>query len=202
MEKDLIASEIEEFTKNTIFSDLSQGDPLWDVQHTTAVVHHLKNILLHNDNLGDVDTSTLIIAAYAHDWGYTKFYKQGVSLTKEDYMKAKKTHAQIGYEKMSELLKNSVYSVLSEAQKNRVLHLIIVHDNIEDLKDKDEFILMEADTLGGLDTDFITSTWTKEQTLRHLEGVSEKRLPKFITQYGKQEFEKCYQKRLNAEAAS
>lgn len=198
MPRQLIAPQIEEFTRQEIFKDLSTGDPLWDVPHTTAVVHHLKQILENTPGLDNVDSTVLIIAAYGHDWGYSNFYKHGRSLTKEEYMAAKKTHAEIACQKMTELLANDVYHGLTSSQKDRILHLILIHDQLELLKDNDELILMEADTLGGLDTDFITPTWTKEQALRHLEVVREKRFPKFITDYGKKEFEICIRKRTGA----
>jgi hypothetical protein len=198
MEQALISPSIEQFTKQAIFMDLSKGDPLWDVPHTTAVVHHLKQILKASPDLKEVNSAVAIIAAYGHDWGYSAFYKSGQSLTKEEYMEAKKTHAEIACKKMGDLLNNDIYLELNQKQKDRILHLILVHDQLDILKDKDELVLMEADTLGGLDTDFVTSNWTKEQNIRHLEVVRERRLPKFITQWGKTEFEKCFVKRMNA----
>ena len=198
MEKDLISPSIEKFTKEAIFKELSAGDPLWDVPHTTAVVHHLKQILKYSPGLEDVDSTVVIIAAYGHDWGYSKFYRPGQPLTKEEYMEAKKTHAKMAYEKINYLLKNDIYKTLNSVQKDRILHLILVHDQLDILKDKDELVLMEADTLGSLDADFVTSTWTKEQTLKHLEDVRKKRLTKFITRQGINEFEECFRKRMNA----
>jgi hypothetical protein len=66
------------------------------------------------------------------------------------------------------------------------------------LKDNDELVLMEADTLGGLDTDFVTPSWTKEQNAKYLEDVRNKRFPKFISPQGKHAFGECFKKRLNA----
>ena len=74
MENELISKVIEDYTKEHIFSDLSKGDPKWDIPHTTAVVHHLKEIVKATPDI-DVDTTVLIIAAYGHDWGYSNFYK-------------------------------------------------------------------------------------------------------------------------------
>jgi|SRR3989344_1403017 len=196
MAKELISKVIEDYTKEQIFADLSKGDPKWDIPHTTAVVHHLKEIIKSTPRL-NVDTTVLIIAAYGHDWGYSNFYKHGQSLTKEEYLEAKKTHAQLAQEKMKKLLSNNIYDILNSSQKDRILHLILVHDNFDSLTETDELILMEADTLGGLDTDFVTSTWTKEQDIRHVSAVREKRLSHFITPYGKNTFEICAEKRLS-----
>lgn len=198
MEIHLIPSDIEDYTRKEVFKSLSRGDPKWDVPHTTGVVYHLKRIIHNSPEIGEVDSEVMILAAYGHDWGYSEFYQSGRSLTKEEYLEAKKSHAQIAVSKMRKLLVNRIYDDLSQDRKDRILHLILVHDELDILKDKDELILMEADTLGGLDTDFVTPTWTREQSLKHLEVVRNKRLPKFITDYGKREFEVCSTKRLNS----
>ena len=76
--------EIEKKLQEVIFPELSKGDPKWDLPHTKSVVHYVKEILENKDADG-VDSDVLITAAYAHDWGYTKFYKQGESLTQPEY---------------------------------------------------------------------------------------------------------------------
>lgn len=49
---------------------------------------------------------------------------------------------------------------------------------------------MEADTLAGLDVNFVTPSFTAEENEEHMQQVREKRLPLFVTDYGKQQFEK------------
>jgi len=39
------------------------------------------------------------------------------------------------------------YTIGCPKKKDRILHLIKVHDDLDILRDKDEIILMEADTL-------------------------------------------------------
>lgn len=80
MAKEVISELIENYTKEYIFKDLSKGDPNWDIPHTTAVVHHLKELIKATPDI-DLDATVLIIAAYGHDWGYADFYNQGQALT-------------------------------------------------------------------------------------------------------------------------
>ncbi len=190
----MIPAEIEKFTKDTIFSDLSKGNPTWDVPHTTAVVHYVKEIIKANPNL-NLDPVVLVLAAYAHDWGYSQYYRPGEALPFDEYMEAKKTHAAISAQRMAELLKNQVYDTVTVAQKARILHLVTVHDKKSDLKDADELVLMEADTLGGLDVDFAIPSFDEVGNSKYMKGTRETRLPLFITDYSKKRFEVLFKKR-------
>lgn len=184
----------EDYLKNIIFGDLRKGDPNWDLPHTEAVVHHIKQIVKNSPQL-NLDLVVLVFAAYGHDWGYAKFYKKGESLSREDYMKAKKLHMGLGADKMKKVLSNGVFDHLTKNQKKRILHLISVHDNLDILKENDELALMEADTLGGLDINFVKPSFTKEENEKHMQGVLKKRRPKFITNYGKKKFDELFKLR-------
>lgn len=188
--------EIEQKLQEVIFPELSKGDPKWDLPHTKSVVHYVKEILNNTDTL-EKDKDVLIIAAYAHDWGYTKFYKQGESLTQLEYSEAKKYHMDIGADKIKELLKDDVFSVLDSEQRSRIVHLVKIHDKLDGLNDLDEIILMEADTLGGLDTDFVTPSFTREENERYMNNVKSKRLTLFRNNYSKEKANELFEKRLN-----
>lgn len=184
---------IEKYTKQIIFSDLKKGDPDWDIPHTTAVVHYTKEIIKHS-NL-DLDPTVLVISAYAHDWGYVPFYKPGKSLSFDEYKEAKKSHADISAQKTNDLLKNEVYIDLTNQRKQRIIHLVAIHDKKDQLKDTDELTLMEADTLGGLDLDFVIPSFDAKGNSKYMTGIREKRLPLFINDYSKNKFEELFKKR-------
>jgi hypothetical protein len=174
---------IEDYLKSAIFPELESGRPNWDKPHTEAVVFYLKEIL-NCENL-NLDEDVLIIAAYAHDWGYSGLFKNGEEINYDQILDMKEEHARIGAIKISKLLKNQIFDFLSQEQKERIIHLVFVHDRLNELKDIDEITLMEADTLGGLDINFIIPTIDRESNKRYLEMVKNKRLGLFIHGFSK-----------------
>ena len=114
-----------------------------------------------------------------------------------EYMKAKKQHMDIGAKNVKNLLEDSVYGDLSEKQKERIIHLVRVHDDLESIKDLDERILVEADTLAGLDTDFMKPTFDPESNEKYLNSVKKKRLSLFTTDFSIKTFDIVLQKRVD-----
>jgi hypothetical protein len=188
--------EYEKYLKRIIFPELERGRPGWDKPHTEAVVHWIKNIINNSPEL-ELDMDVLVIAAYAHDWGYADLFDKGAKVDLDDILDAKKEHMIIGAGKLAELLKNKAFNFLTFSQKQRALHLVRNHDNLSYIKDDDERILVEADTLGALDVDFIKPFTDKKQGERYMQGVIKKRLPLFITDYGKKQFKILFKKREN-----
>ena len=54
---------------------------------------------------------------------------------------------------------------------------------------------MEAHTLGGLDTTFYKPSFDIESNAKYMKNVQERRRPLFITDLGKQEFERLFRLR-------
>lgn len=184
----------EDLLKAKIFPELEAGISNWDKPHTEAVVEHIKAIIENSPQL-NLDKDVLIIAAYAHDWGYSGLFEAGKPLSLDDINNAKKAHMRIGADKLSKLLQASVFNFLSEERKKRAVHLVGVHDKLGDLKDPDEIVLMEADTLGGLDIEKVKPSFDKASNERYMRGVRKMRYPKFMTDHGKKQFEKLYRSR-------
>lgn len=99
----------------------------------------------------------------------------------------KKEHLRIGAEKIRALLEDPSFSFLSDQQKERIIHLVGIHDRLNELKDIVELIIMEADTLGALDSHYVTPTFEKESNDAYMRGPLLRRLSLFITDYGKKE---------------
>ncbi len=186
--------KIEKFLINEIFPDLERGRANFDKPHTVAVVYWLKQILKRNSEL-NLDETVLLIAAYAHDWGYADLFAKGQKLKYDDVKNAKVTHMEVGAEKVNELLKNEVFSSLTDKQKARCIHLVRVHDKLDNLKDSDELVLMEADTLGGLDISRVEPTFNVESNNKYIFEVKRRRVPRFITEFGKETVGMLVQKR-------
>ena len=186
---------LEKFLQSNIFPELKEGRPGWDKPHTESVVHYFKEIIHHTPDLS-IDFAVVLIAAYAHDWGYVGLFHKGEELKLQQILDVKKQHMEIGVQKVTKLLRDPFVSFLNDQQKVRIIHLVGIHDQLNLLKDTDEFILMEADTLGALDTDRIVPFSDKESSDRYLQGVEKKRKPLFITNYGKSKLQELYKKRL------
>ena len=188
--------KVEKYLKKKILPDLEKGRPNFDKPHTLAVVYWLKQIINHNPQLG-LDKVVLLIAAYAHDWGYGGMFEQKKQAQYEEVKNAKIEHMKRGAAKLQKLLNDSFFSCLTDEQKERAIHLVAVHDNLSILKDSDELVLMEADTLGALDVSFVKPTFDFESNERYMKEVKEKRVPRFITEFGKSMVKKLIQQRAD-----
>lgn len=137
----------------------------------------------------------MLIAAYAHDWGYANLFTNGKLADYDTVANTKNAHMEVGAKKLKQLLTASFFCFLNEKQKNRAIHLVKVHDQLDKLNDPDEIILLEADTLGAMDIDLVKSTFDKKSNEKYIQELTEKRLPKFITEYSIQEASKLIKKR-------
>lgn len=187
---------VENFLQEHIFPELERGRPNFDKPHTQGVVHHIKEVIKRNSQL-NLDEDVLIISAYAHDWGYAGLFQDGRPINLDRVKEEKPLHAKLSAEYVTKLLRNSIFDYLSDERKARIAHLVAMHDRLEELRDTDELILMEADTLGGLDVSFITPTFDKDSNDRIMNGFRKRRQPLLVTDYAKEMFEKVFQSRVD-----
>lgn len=187
--------KIEEYLKERILSDLEKSRGGFDKIHTLEVVEWIKQIINHNPNL-KLDRAVLIIAAYAHDWGYSGLFKNDEIMIFNKIENAKRLHEKLGAEKINNLLKEDIFSYLTNKQKERCVHLVAVHDKKFEIKDTDELILAEADILSGIDIDNKPKL-DSESNKSFMDSVLNTRLPKFITEFSKSEAEKLIKKRVD-----
>lgn len=178
--------QAEKKLQEIILPDLEKGRANFDKPHTEAVVKHIKDLIAHNEHLR-LDEEVLVIAAYAHDWGYTDLFKDTTSSRNYKKIKeAKPLHMKIGAEKIQKLLNNPVFDYLSADQKARIVHLVGIHDAITEHKDPDELILMEADTLGAIDISSVPPGFDKETNKIYMNKSVKFRLSHFISGRGKE----------------
>lgn len=173
-----LALRLENFT--TLF--LSEGRADWDVPHTKAVVYHAGQIA-KKENL---DELVLITTAWLHDIGYYGQFENLDSSLYEDIQDRKVRHMLLGPLYSKEFLNRpEISKFYTQEQKNRIIHLISVHDKIEELKDLDELAFMEADTLGAIDVSRVKSTFTKQDAEKYIiKDLLGRRRPKFKTPTG------------------
>lgn len=186
----------EEYLKKKILPDLVDSRGGFDKIHTLEVVDWIKRIIDHNSQLR-LDRVVLIIAAYAHDWGYSGIFKKDQVMNNKIIDSAKPLHMVLGAEKTRKLLADDFFSFLTDKQKERCIHLVAVHDKKYEIKDTDEVILMEADMLSTLDVDTDKSVIDAESNKAVMDSILNIRLPKFITKFSKHEAKRLIQRRIN-----
>lgn len=125
-----------------------------------------------------LDPKILVTAAYAHDWGYIDLFQENCDY---DIIQDRKIlHMELGAKRIVELLRSKCRSGYTDNQIERIRHLVYVHDRLQQLKDDDELMLMEADTMGALDSDLVKPTYDKADHEKYIVEVEGKRRPLFI----------------------
>lgn len=159
---------IEQIIANKILPQLKFGRGKFDHDHTLAVVDWIK-WLIQKNNSSELDSAVLITSAYAHDWGYVGLFKENEGENLQKITQKKAQHMERGARKINYFLKTKLSNYFTREQIQRVIHLVAVHDKIEKLNAEDEIILMEADTLGMIDSDKVKPTFSYEDNKKFLE---------------------------------
>ena len=157
----MIINKTEKIIARRILPEVKKkGRKNFDYLHIKTVVYWIKKIIkqLNNKNL---DQLVLTTAAYAHDWGYIDLFNN-VETNLKTNMERKKLHMIRGAKMIAAYLKKDLSSYFTDQQIKRITHLVRVHDQVEKLKDEDEIILMEADTLGMLDAKRMKPTFSEK----------------------------------------
>jgi hypothetical protein len=187
----------ERVLQQIILKDLTnKGRPDWDRPHTEAVVYWMKYLLEKIDNPA-LNRKVLITAAYAHDWGYANLFPRGERVTVENVLPHKEHHMKRSAEMIERLLYQRLSSYYTEAEILRVVHLVSVHDKVRELKDEDELLLMETDTLGMIDEERSPATMGTAERDRFLKNsIYNLRLPRFMHSEAKKVAQELLSKRL------
>jgi putative nucleotidyltransferase with HDIG domain len=178
-----ITAELENKIEEFAVSLLRQGRKDWDEPHTRAVVYYA-----HKLGEGkDINQKVLITAAWLHDIGYIGLFDEDSQYrTFEEIKQRKALHMEKGAEMAKEFLNQAgIREFYNPDEIDRVIHLVKVHDKLSELKDLDEIILAEADTLGALDYKRVKHTLDQKSMESWIEGVKRKRAPIFATDMGK-----------------
>lgn len=174
---------IERTLRSVILKDLARsGRPQWDKPHTEAVVYWMKYLLKEiNKPESELNPKVLITAAYAHDWGYYGLFDQKNPITVQQARSQKVEHLKRGAQRIEQLLYTRLAGYFTDAEAQRVIHLVGIHDKIGELKDEDEILLMECDALGMIDVERVRPTLSPEENHNLMRtSIAAKRLPKFV----------------------
>lgn len=189
IEADQIPDAIKPELEGYALGFLSHGRD-WDVPHTEAVIHYASTIA----RSVKVDGLVIATAAVLHDIGYYALFSGSASTQYDQVMDKKADHMLNGALLAKALMdRESVGRYYKAEQKNRVVHLVSVHDRIEELNQLDELVLMEADTLGAIDVKRVTPTFDLPNAQKYIANdLLGRRVPKFKTDLGKQLFEQLF----------
>ncbi len=173
---------------------LSKGRPGFDVPHTLAVVHWANELT----RIHSLDRLVLITAAYLHDIGYFGRFDDLEVADRAQVLDRKAAHMIAGAKMAGDFLNSDgVRDYFSEEQRARIVHLVSVHDNLEKLTDLDELVLMEADTLGAIDTEKVQPTFKGREALNYLDVTVAKRRSRFVTSEAMQAFDQLAERYRN-----
>ncbi len=186
--KPIIPQELEIKIEEFALGFLRQGRKEWDEPHTRAVAFYVEEIAKSEG----LDTLVLKTAAWLHDTGYIGLFDGNESKNLGQVMDRKTMHMINGAKYAKEFLdKPEISGYYTEDQKERIVHLISIHDKIEELTELDEIVLMEADTLGAIDISRVSTTFNKEDVMKYIEKeLMSRRYPKFKTEMGRSLFQK------------
>ena len=174
----------EDYLRTHVLRDLERGRPNWDRPHTERVVSYIKLIDEQNPAM-NLDRHVLVTAAYLHDWGYSTLFRGTKALYDHKTIKAK--HAIRSAKHWQTIQNKAAFRRFSQSQKDRITHLVTVHDKVADLVDTDELILMEADTLGALATESPLDTFSNGSYIKYLKKTKKQRIKRFVTQWSRDE---------------
>ncbi|MEA2056135.1 MAG: hypothetical protein U9O78_00240 [Patescibacteria group bacterium] len=189
-------SRVEKILRQIILKDLAnKGRRGWDKPHTEAVVYWIKYLLEEIDQ--EFDHLVMVTAAYAHDWGYMGLFEGIDSSDYREIIKRKKMHMKLGADKIEQLIYRRLSRFFTEKQTLRTVYLVEWHDAFDKIKDEDQVLLLEADTLGAMDMSRLPGGMSYESNQKYVRDVREKRFPLFRHKVAKEMGEKLLQERID-----
>lgn len=168
--------------ENYVLRFLENGRENWDIPHTRAVVFYAEKLA----EAAGLDVLVFITAAWFHDVGYYGQFEGADSSQYADIKDKKALHMEIGAKMAREFLESpALVDRYTPEQIEQVVHLIEIHDNLRALTSFEEFVFMEADTLGAIDLSRVIPTFDKENGLKYIESLKTRRMPGFVSELGK-----------------
>lgn len=162
---------------------LKKGREDWDEPHTRAVVFYAERLA----EAAGFDVLVFGTAAWLHDVGYFGLFEDGDSSQYGQITDRKTLHMEIGARMAREFLNSpGVKEHYTDGQIEEIAHLVGIHDKLADLSTAEEFVFMEADTLGTIDLNRVVPTFDKENGLKYITSLLTRRIPRFVSDLGKE----------------
>lgn len=166
----------EEFIWNAASSYLENGRKGWDIPHTLAAVHWMRELLKHETG----NEKILVTTMYLHDIGIVPFDPQQTGLSGQ--LARKRQHMELGAQNTEDILRS--LTEFSNEEKKQIIFLVSIHDDLSKIKGPDAQLVFEADCLGQIDRNRVKSTMSPEESRKFLEYFQKERLSLFKTKTG------------------
>ena len=167
---------IEERLKKRVLEVLERGRPGWDGPHTLAAIYWLKELIGAEGG----DARMLVPAMYLHDIGWTR---SDFENNWQSIRNAKNVHMEKGVQMSRPILAELGFS---KTETDMILHLVGMHDKLEEISTTAEQLVFEADSLGQIDVERVRSTFkTKEDRQKFIASFETRRASRFKTSSGK-----------------
>ena len=171
-----LEKELEEKVKAEAIRHLERGKPGWDTPHTLASVYWMRQLIKGEGG----DERILVTAIYLHDIGYSPKFKK--DYTYEEVKADKHKHMVVGAREAEKILRKLHYS--SEEIKE-IVHLVGMHDKLDEVKTSNDILVMEADSLAQIDRKRVKPTFNREDYIEYIKDFEKERAPRFKTETGK-----------------
>lgn len=169
--------------ENFALEYLCQGREDWDEPHTRAVVYYAEKLALASG----LDVLVFTTAAWLHDIGYFGLFEDGEAGQYAQITDRKKLHMEIGAKMAKDLLNSpGIREFYTPEQIEQIVHLVGTHDKLTELLVPEEFVFVEADTLGAIDLTRVVPTFDKVNGLKYIESLRKRRVPLFVSDLGKE----------------
>lgn len=152
------------------------ADDKFVYEHTLSTARCMKELVSKEGG----NEKVLVTAMYLHDIGYAGLIKGKPAF--DAYVAVKPKHMILGAERAVEILIR--LGGYSKNEIEQIVHLVSVHDKLNDLKTRDEFLVFEADSLGSIDP-AVENAYNEEDLARSVKSFEEWRAPRFVTKTGK-----------------
>lgn len=180
---------LEERLKSKVMVYLEKGKPGWDIPHTLTSVYYIKKLIKKEGG----NPKILITTMYLHDIGYCGLFKKGYGF--ENVMGNKSEHMKRGADEAEKILRE--LGSYNGNEIRQIVHLIEVHDKLDELITHDEILVMEADSLAQIDVKKVKPTFNGEDHLKFLQHFENDRIPRFKTKTGRELLDKLFERAKN-----
>ena len=152
------------------------ANDLWDYEHSISSANWMKKLVKREGG----NEKVLVTAMYLHDSGYPETLRPNYTL--EDRISSKPMHPIFGAKQAKKLLPALNYT---QDEIKQICHLIIIHDELDQEKNFDEQLVLEADTLAQIDPS-VSGGFDENNFAKYVTIFEEKRFPKVKTSTGKE----------------
>ncbi len=179
---------LEEKLKNEAIKYLDKARPNWDIPHTMATVYWMKKLLVYEEG----DPKILISTMYLHDIGGANILnKKNLSFESQEQLKQKQMDNGI---KLSKIILSEIREYSTE-EIEKIVYLVGTHDNLDKITSSpDGQLVFEADSLGQINVDRVTPTFSKKDYIRFLDFFEKEKASRFKTKAGKKFLSKLLQR--------